>query len=244
MAAAATTMTPAGRGRAREAGCLLLVLAWALIACRAGPGPQALRQAAAVEGAVAVHRQPPVEADTDLLLIGTSTISLWNTDCSFPGRKVVKRGLSGAMIDDIDSNLDALLGPVAPRQVLLYAGENDLASGAEPEPVSRGILNLVAEIRARHPDAGILVLSIKPAPARAAHWPRAEAVNAVLRTNAAQGGYRVIDIASALLGPGGPEPRYYQADGIHLTPEGYARIDAEIAPHLIGPARDGAAARC
>ncbi|MBC7159034.1 MAG: hypothetical protein H5U21_03175, partial [Porphyrobacter sp.] len=65
-----------------------------------------------------------------------------------------------------------------------------------------------------------------------------------LQAAAAQRGYCLIEMASPLMGPDGPDPRYFQSDGIHLTPEGYARIDAEIAAHLIDTGQRDAPARC
>lgn len=238
------TVVPLSLRSRRPSAIIAVVLSLALIACRAPPDPPILAQPDSIGRGVAADRQQPAAHDADLLLIGTSTISLWNTECSFPGREVVKRGLSGAMIADIDSNLDDLFGQVSPRQILLYAGENDIARGDDAEQVSRALLALIDRVRANFPRSELLVMAIKPSPARMAVWPRAVAVNAALQAAAAQRGYCLIEMASPLMGPDGPDPRYFQSDGIHLTPEGYARIDAEIAAHLIDTGQRDAPARC
>ena len=232
------TIAPLGRRRSRGAAVIAVLLSLAVGACGAAPAPPTIRQTDTVEHAVTAQ---PAEHDVDLLLIGTSTISRWNTGCSFPGLTVVKRGLSGALIRDIDQNLDDLLGEMSPRQIVLYAGENDIVGNNDAEQVSQALLALIGRVQTRFPQARILVLAIKPTPARMAAWPRAVTVNAALRAAAAQGGYRVVEMASPLMGPDGPDPRYFVADGIHLTPEGYARIDAQIAAYLTStPRSDGA----
>ncbi|MBC7159014.1 MAG: hypothetical protein H5U21_03075, partial [Porphyrobacter sp.] len=193
-----TVVPPSLRSR-RPRAIVAVVLSLALIACRAPPDPPILAQPDSIERGVAADRQQPAAHDADLLLIGTSTISLWNTECSFPGREVVKRGLSGAMIADIDRKLDDLFGQVSPRQILLYAGENDIARGDDAEQVRRALLALIDRVRANFPRSELLVMAIKPSPARMAVWPRAVAVNAALQAAAAQRGYCLIEMASPLM---------------------------------------------
>ncbi len=62
---------------------------------------------------------------------------------------------------------DRIVIPYAPRQVVLYAGDNDLNSGRTPGQVRDDVLASVARIRRDLPDARISYVSIKPSPSRA-----------------------------------------------------------------------------
>src|SRR3546814_6044683 len=64
-----------------------------------------------------------------------------------------------------------------PRSILVYVGENDLATGATPAEVANNVLTLLRQLRADYPKAHIAYLSLKPSPIRWTLWPKMAAVN-------------------------------------------------------------------
>src|SRR5690606_36636802 len=111
-----------------------------------------------------------------------------------------------------------------PRQVLLYAGDNDIDAGRTPAQVLADVQTLVARLRAEQPGLRIGYESIKPRPLRLAQWPRQREANALVRDRAGgQAGIDYIDIATPMLGVNGrPDPGLFAEDGLHLNARGYA----------------------
>jgi lysophospholipase L1-like esterase len=56
--------------------------------------------------------------------------------------------------------------PYEPRLVVLYPGENDIARGVSPETVAAGFQRFVATVHGALPRTRILVIGLKPTPAR------------------------------------------------------------------------------
>ena len=71
-----------------------------------------------------------------VLFIGSSSIRLWtNLAQAFPGHKVLNRGFGGSQLSDSVAFVDRIVTPYKPKLVLLYAGDNDIASGKSPERI-------------------------------------------------------------------------------------------------------------
>src|SRR5580693_8961009 len=78
--------------------------------------------------------QPPPRAP--VLFYGSSSIRFWpDLRRDFPGRPVLNRGFGGASLADCVHFFDRLIVPYAPRVLVLYAGDNDLANGHKPQDV-------------------------------------------------------------------------------------------------------------
>ena len=71
---------------------------------------------------------PPQDA---ILFVGSSSIRLWtNLAAAFPGHKVLNRGFGGSHLSDSVTFVDRIVTPYKPKLVLLYAGDNDIASAS------------------------------------------------------------------------------------------------------------------
>ena len=71
---------------------------------------------------------PPVKGG--IVFIGASSIVRWNLAESFPDLKAVNRGFGGSEMADSARYASRVVLPHAPRIVVLYPGENDLARGS------------------------------------------------------------------------------------------------------------------
>lgn len=160
-----------------------------------------------------------------VLLLGSSSFRLWtNAAEAFPGPAVVNRGFGGSHYSDLLELLDRLAPPaLQPALILVYEGDNDLASGKTPEAVAADAPRLLRLLRMRFPDARTGLLAVKPSPSRAGLLAAQKDLNLRLRRLARQtAGVTFLDTAAPLLGADGqPDPRFYVADRLHMNEAGY-----------------------
>lgn len=163
-----------------------------------------------------------------VVFYGSSSIRLWSgLRNDFPGVNLVNAGFGGSTLAACVYFFDRLVLPYRPHSVVLYAGDNDLGDGKRPENV-RDLFKAFLQKMEQLGPIPLGVISIKPSPAR---WYLRDSIyqtNAMIQEEMAKRPLTYyIDIVPAMLTPqGGPRHELYQADGLHLNPEGY-RIWAE-----------------
>lgn len=168
-----------------------------------------------------------------ILFVGSSSIRKWTTlTRDFAGLPVINRGFGGSEIADSTALAERLIFPYHPRMVLLYAGDNDLASGKSPDHIISDYATFVKKVHQALPEARLIFLSIKPSPSRWKLHEQAQEINR--RVAAMKEPYLgFIDVYSGMLGTDGqPRPELYVADKLHMTPQGYELWTALIKPHL------------
>jgi lysophospholipase L1-like esterase len=154
-------------------------------------------------------------------------------------RAVVRRGISGARLSQLAALVPTLVAPYAPRAVVVYAGENDLAGvlgsrASTPAEVLRAFRALCAAVHADAPTAPIYFLSIKPAVARHRHAAAFRAANElVARACGEDARLHYIDATTPLIAADGrPLPGVFARDGIHLGSRGYRVLAEVLRAHL------------
>lgn len=176
-----------------------------------------------------------VSAPKDVLFLGSSSIRLWDTGGSFPDKGTVNRGFGGATTRDVLHYYARLIPRAAPRSVLVYVGENDLAGGATPAQVARDVLALLKKLRADYPKARIAYLSLKPSPIRWTLWPKMAAVNMTVAARSRVAGFDYLDVGSVLLARDGlPDASLFGPDGLHMNARGYTRWNKLVSDWLDG----------
>ena len=75
----------------------------------------------------------------------------------------------------------------APRGIVVYVGDNDLASGTgkTAESIAAQFETLVGRVHAALPEARIFFLTIKPSPLRWDRWPEMQRANEIITQIAA-----------------------------------------------------------
>ena len=170
-----------------------------------------------------------------IVFVGSSSVRGWRTlAADFPGRPVLNRGFGGARLTDVNHYFARLITPYQPRQVVLYAGDNDLAAGYPPAHLVASFRKFAHRLRREQPGAQLTYLSVKPSPARWALYEPGQEVNRRIRRYARwHRGVRFVDVGAAMLGADGrPRPELYLGDGLHMTPAGYSLWTKLVAPHL------------
>ncbi len=156
------------------------------------------------------------------VFVGSSSIRLWpGLAADMPGRPVIQRGFGGAQLSHVRRYYDVLIGRHRPRAIVLYAGENDISSGASPARVLSE-LNALLESKARTLGATpVYYISIKPSLQRWHEFATQTRANTMIKNLAATRADLVfIDVVQVMLRDGQPRG-IYVADGLHLNRTGY-----------------------
>jgi lysophospholipase L1-like esterase len=173
-----------------------------------------------------------------ILFIGSSSFTKWkDVNDYFPEYTIINRGFGGSTLVDVIKYAYDIILPYQPKQVLIYCGENDLASqeNISPEEVFLRVKTLFNIIRTNLPDATIDYVSIKPSPVRASIQDKVKIANSEIKTFLKkQKNAGFIDIYDAMLdSKGGMREELYLGDRLHMKPEGYAIWKKAIAPYLV-----------
>ncbi|KAF1711154.1 hypothetical protein CSC70_04320 [Pseudoxanthomonas kalamensis DSM 18571] len=178
--------------------------------------------------------QPPPRGG--ILFVGSSSIRMWKSLAQdFPGLAVVNRGFGGSEIRDSTWYADRIVVPYAPRQIVLYAGDNDINSGRSPEQLLADFRAFVTRVRRDLPDVAIAYISCKPSLARAEQLATQRQANALIAAEIA--GMRnaaFVDVFTPMLdAQGQPRPELFIEDGLHMNATGYALWRERIDPVLL-----------
>ena len=182
-----------------------------------------------------IEARDQVDARTrgGIVFVGSSSIRMWpELAADFPGLPVLNHGFGGSTLADVIWFAPRIVLPYAPREIVLYAGDNDLAAGRTPEQVLDDYSAFVRLVRSTLPSTRLVFLSIKPSPSR---WTLAEPMrraNALIAQAIARDTLATyVDVFTPMLDSSGrPRPELFQADSLHMTPAGYALWRARLAP--------------
>lgn len=171
-----------------------------------------------------------------VLFVGSSTIRLWShlhqDFSSIP--VVMNRGFGGSTMNDCSLLVRDLVTRYKPRQILVYAGDNDLAEGRSPQQVLASFQAFVKVVRDELPEAQLAYISIKPSPSRVALMPK------IRETNTLMAGYvgtlhnaKYIDVFTPMLdAEGNPKKELFLGDMLHMNTSGYALWQGVIGSYL------------
>ncbi len=157
---------------------------------------------------------------------GSSSIRLWTTlEHDFPEVQPINVGFGGATLAACAWHFERLVVPAQPRALILYAGDNDLAEGRQPQEVCLFFYALAEKIIHHFPNVPVTFLSIKPSPARWHLVNEIRTANALIAEAIEQlPDFQFVDATPVMLtSDGKPERNLYVDDGLHLSPTGYAR---------------------
>jgi len=181
---------------------------------------------------------PPKHA---ILFVGSSSLKKWNNlQDDFPGYTIINRGFGGSTLADLIRYADDIVFPYHPKQVVIYCGENDLASS---DTVTAGEIlarfkALFKTIRGRYSDLPVAYIAIKPSPKRRHLLPKMRECNQLIKEFLAMQKNAVfIDVYQPMLDDSGqPLPEIFLRDGLHMNAKGYALWKKILEPFLLkGP---------
>ncbi len=178
------------------------------------------------------------------LFVGSSSIRFWvSLARDLPKRNVIRRGFGGAHLTHVVQYFDLLIKPHKPSEIVVYAGENDIASGRSPGELLATLKTLL-KLKSRSLDATpVYFIAIKPS---LYHWDKFATqtrANALIKEITKQRDDLVfVDIVPLMLKNGIPKA-VYVADGLHMNRDGYA-IWAKAVSGALDKSAVPTAARC
>lgn len=188
----------------------------------------------AISGFEKMDQQNPPPRDA-VLFIGSSSIRMWkDLATDFPDTKVINRGFGGSCIADSTRYVDRIVAPYHPRKVILYAGDNDVASGHTAQQVFEDYKEFVKQVRSKLPGVPIGFISIKPSPSRIARMEVMREANELIRKYVEQNkDLMYIDVFNPMLGQDGkPRPELFLKDNLHMNRQGYDLWKQIVASYL------------
>jgi lysophospholipase L1-like esterase len=188
----------------------------------------------------AFHKQDSAHfpARGQILFVGSSTFRIW-TDAAqyFPGYPILNRAFGGSTLPDQIRYADEVITPYRPRQIVIYCGDNDLASSdtISAQTVAGRFATWFVKIRNRLPNVPIAFVSIKPSPSRVMLMPKMEKANELIRTYLSKQQHTAfIDVYHAMLGADGkPRKELFKEDQLHMNAKGYEIWRPILQPYLI-----------
>jgi lysophospholipase L1-like esterase len=177
---------------------------------------------------------PPKNA---VLFVGSSSIRLWtNAAAAFPGHTIINRGFGGSHMADANAFFSRIVTPHQPRVIVLYEGDNDIASGKSPEQVLADFKEFDAKVKQDVPGARLVFISIKPSPSRLKHLASMSEANRLIREVIEQDPrWTYLDVATPMLNAvGQPREELFRSDRLHLNEQGYALWEEALRPVLDG----------
>jgi lysophospholipase L1-like esterase len=170
----------------------------------------------------------------EIVFTGASSIVRWDLKEYFPDLKVLNRGFGGSEMADAARYAPRIVVPHAPRIVVLYPGENDIARGVTADTVGAGFQQFVKKIHGPLPKTRIIAIGLKPTPVRWQFIDEMRRANKLIKGYCeSQAGCLYINVEPEMLGADGrPRPELFVSDGEHMTPEGYKIWTRLVRPHL------------
>lgn len=160
-----------------------------------------------------------------IIFYGSSTFRLWNTlDRDFPTKKITNLGFGGSTLAACVWFFERIMTDYQPQALIVYAGDNDLGDGRNPEEIFIFFQQLLVKTANRFGNIPCYYVSMKPSLSR---WHMADQFkytnnlieSEIIKLN---GNWEFIDIFKAMLNKAGkPDPSYFEEDGLHLSKAGY-----------------------
>lgn len=228
-------------GRGKLAAIISALLATVVLfgsGCQTAPeNSLATHQSAQWENEIAAFEakdktNPPPQ--NSIVFVGSSSIRKWTMlSADFRGLPVMNRGFGGSQLADSVNFADRIVIKYQPREVVIYAGGNDINAGKSPEIVYGDFVALVQKLHSGLPNAKLAFISVAPNPARWSQLEKVKRMNALSEKYCRQHGIAFINVFPLMLGADGhPLPDIYVADGLHMNAKGYAIWRQAVAPYL------------
>ena len=175
-------------------------------------------------------------APNGILFVGSSSFTKWkDLELVFKEYKAINRGFGGSTLKQADYYIDQLVYPYQPRQVVIYSGENDIATDqvSAVETLNR-FATFFTHIRNKYPEAAVLYISMKNSPSRTKYAETINHANTLIKdylTNYTNTNF--VDVNKKMLHKGQLRPELFLQDMLHMKQAGYDIWIKEITPYLI-----------
>lgn len=172
-----------------------------------------------------------------VLFVGSSSFTNWKElETVFKDYRAINRGFGGSTLAQANYYIADLVYPYEPKQVVIYSGENDIASDhiSALQTLDR-FSAFFTNIRKKFPNTVITYISIKNSPSRKNYAEIMTHANLLIKNYLAN--YKntsFVDVNSKMLTKDKElRPELFLEDMLHLNSAGYAIWIKEIKPYLV-----------
>lgn len=172
-----------------------------------------------------------------IIFIGSSSFTMWkDAQEYFPSHTIINRGFGGSTLPDVIRYVDDIVFPYDPRQVVIYCGENDLASSdtLSATTVTERFITLFDLLREKNKKLRIVYVSMKPSPSREKLFSKMQAANAAIKDFLDKRKRTAfVDVYPLMLdAEGNPRKELFLQDMLHMNKDGYAIWQKALEPYL------------
>ncbi len=175
-----------------------------------------------------------------IVFVGSSSFTNWkDLETVFKDYHAINRGFGGSTLAQADYYIKDLVFPYEPRQVVIYSGENDIATDqiSAIETLNR-FATFFTNIRNKFPEVAILYVSMKNSPSRTKYAETITHANHLIKnylSSYSRTGF--VDVDSKMRKKNQLRPELFLGDMLHMRPAGYEIWIKEIKPYLLKSAR-------
>ena len=159
-----------------------------------------------------------------ILLAGSSTFRLWfSAKEDLEGFPIINRGFGGSQMSDLNFYFDRIVAKYDPKMILVYEGDNDLASNESPESVFEDFKIFAEKVKTQLPNTKVGFCSIRPSIARVNILEKQKQSNGMIKAycEANKGFYYVNIQKDFYLKNGELMPDIFVSDKLHMNKKGY-----------------------
>jgi len=174
-------------------------------------------------------------SSNSVVFVGSSSIRMWESLAKdMSPHPVINRGFGGSTIFEVNHYFDRIITKFQPAQVLLYAGENDIALGYTADETFDAFVEFINLCKQQIPDTDIVFISMKPSPSRWQLWDQVHSANEKIRNLCLLSNKLLyVDVGKLMLTENGePDKSIFIEDMLHMNPSGYERWTSLINPVL------------
>ncbi|WP_316842109.1 GDSL-type esterase/lipase family protein [Pedobacter gandavensis] len=173
-----------------------------------------------------------------ILFVGSSSFEKWkDLETVFKDYQAINRGFGGSTLAQANYYIADLVYPYQPRQVVIYSGENDIATdGVSALETLNRFAAFFNNIRLKFPAVPVLYISIKDSPSRTKYAATNAHANLLIKEYLQHyPNTKFVDVNSKMLNKNALRPELFLEDMLHIKPEGYTIWIKEIKPYLVKP---------
>jgi lysophospholipase L1-like esterase len=173
-----------------------------------------------------------------ILFVGSSSFTKW-TDVQeyFKHQTIINRGFGGSTLADVIYYANDVIFPYEPKQIVIYCGENDIASGKDipADTVVNRFKRLYGMIREKMPKVSVLYVSMKPSPSRRHLFGQIVSANGQIRDFLEfEPNTYYVDVYNAMLMKDGqPNVSLFTSDSLHMNEKGYKLWKKILDPYVL-----------
>lgn len=179
-------------------------------------------------------------AKGQILFMGSSSFRIWKSFAAdLAGIDAINRGFGGSTMTDALYYFDRMVVKYAPRTVVVYEGDNDLAKGKSLEDLAKEYEAFSNRLKMALPKTKLVYLAVRPSLARIAIVDKQKEFNLWLEKYCkSQKGRFFLDMHSPFYLPDGTlMPDIFVADRLHLNEKGYQIFSSEIREFILNKLR-------